>query len=215
MHECTEERFLKDVASHKMTIELDQGVHRSIRFAEPGTYNMSYRLTTYPGGLCFSGDMGTFVFERLEDMFSFFHTRPTEKAKVPINIGYWMEKCEAQDTRGDGMREFDMNVVRERVKEVWEEHFDPEHGDLDAPGLDSQEAKECWEAIEREVLGTDPNPVRVYDALNDFEHEGFTFQDAWEWHLTRPTFRMIWCLYAIAWGIQQYDAAKTPAQATA
>ena len=204
--ECTEDRFLKDVAAHIMTIELDQGVHRSIRFGQPGTSCMHFRLTTWPGHLAFSGDMGTFVFERLADMFQFFRARPEDGEKVPINIGYWMEKCEAQDTRGAGMREFDMDRVKERVKEAHHEHFE---------NLRSQEARDCWEAIKDQILRCDPNEVRVYDALNDFEHEGFRFRDVWEWRMTRPTYRMIWCLYAISWGIQQYDAAKIPAQATA
>jgi len=206
-HECTEERFLKDVSKHIMTVELDQGVHRSIRFRQPDTYNMSFRLTTYPGGLCFSGDMGTFVFERTEDMFAFFRQKPYKDEKVPINVGYWMEKCEAQDTRCDGMREFDPERLREQVRECWEEHFEDRQ--------DSDEARECWEEIEREILGADPNLYRVHDALYGFKHGDFTFYDSWEWRLTRPTFRMIWCLYAISWGIQQYDAAKNATQATA
>ena len=200
MRQCTEEQFLADVAKHQMAIEHDDGVFRSLRFYEPGTQNMSFRLNTWPGALAFSGDMSTFVFERLEDMFQFFRQKPYKDEKIPINVGYWMEKCEAQDTRGDGMREFDPEGLRERCREYWEEHFEDD--------LESDEAKECWEEIESQVLGTDPNLVRAYDALTEFEHDGFVFQDAWEWRLTRPTFRMIWCLYAIAWGIQQYDAAK-------
>ena len=48
-----------------------------------------------------------------------------------------------------------------------------------------------------------------------FEHEGFQFHDSWEWDNTSYTFRFLWCLYAITWGIRQYDAATTPAQAEA
>ena len=201
--QCTEERFLKDVAKHVMTIELDQECHRSIRFGVPGSSCMYFRLNTWPGHLAFSGDMGTFVFNRLEDMFRFFRQKPREDEKVPINEGYWMEKCEAEDTRGQGLREFDPDLLKQYVKEAHHEHYE---------NLRSPEARECWDEIKDQILGCDPNLVRVHDALNDFEHEGFTFQDAWEWHLTRPTFRMLWCLYAISWGIQQYDAANVPAQ---
>ena len=204
--QCTEERFLADVAKHVMTIELDQGAHRSIRFGRPGSSCMYFRLNTWPGHLAFSGDMGTFVFERLHDMFEFFRKHQSDKDLVPINPGYWMEKCEAQDARGEGMREFDPSLLKHYVKEAHHEHYE---------NLRSQEARDCWDAIKDEVLGCDPNLVRVHDALSDFRHGDFSFQDAWEWHLTRPTFRMLWCLYAISWGIQQYDAAKIPAQATA
>lgn len=205
--ECTEDRFLEDVANHKLKILKDDGVMRHLRFAQPDTYNMSFNLTTWPGALAFNGDMGTFVFERLEDMFQFFRARPEDGERVPINVGYWMEKCEAQDTRCEGMREFDPEGFREHCREYWSEHFEDR--------TESEEAKECWTEIEDRVLSVDPNEVRAYDALNEFEHEGFEFRDAWEWRLTRPTYRMLWCLYAICWGIQQYDAAKNLAQATA
>lgn len=207
MSECTEAMFLKDVAEHQMTVELDQGVHRSIRFGRPDSGMMHFRLTTWPGHLAFSGDMGTFVFSRLADMFEFFRSKPYKDEKVPIKVGYWMEKCDAQDTHGDGMLEFDPERLRERCKECWEEHFEDR--------IESDEAKECWSEIESSVLGANPYLTRVHDALAEFDHEGFQFYDAWEWNLTRPTFRMMWCLYAISWGIQQYDAATAPTQATA
>ena len=197
---CTEERFLKDVAKHVMTIELDQECHRSIRFGIPGSSCMYFRLTTWPGHLAISGDMGTYVFDRLCDMFEFFRQKPYKDEKLSINLGYWMEKCEAADTHGEGLREFDPDLLKEHVKAAHHEHFE---------NLRSQEARDCWEEIKDQILGCDPNLIRVHDALHDFEFEGFAFQDAWEWHLTRPTFRYTWACYAIAWGIQQYDAAKT------
>lgn len=35
MSECTEERFLKDVAQHEMTVLRDDGVSRHLRFQNP------------------------------------------------------------------------------------------------------------------------------------------------------------------------------------
>ncbi len=82
-------------AHHKMTIELDTGLHRSIRFAKPGTNLYAFRLTTWPGHLCISGDLETFVFARLPDMFEFF-IRSEDPAATPlrINPGYWHEKLQ-------------------------------------------------------------------------------------------------------------------------
>lgn len=207
--QCTEEGFLRDVALHTMRIEHDDGVFRCLKFYKPGTGILSFRLTTWPGFLAISGDMGTFVFWRTEDMFTFFRQKPYKDEKVPINVGYWMEKCEAENTRGSGMREFDPERLREQCRDAWKVHFLDVYADDDTEP-DSDEAKECWEEIERRVLGCDPNLVRVHDALADFKHGGFTFQDSWEWRLTRPTYHLIWCLYAIAWGIQRYDEAKAP-----
>lgn len=69
---CTEERFLRDVAKHEMTVIRDDGVHRHIRFKQPDSGMMFFDLITWPGFLCYCGDMGTYVFQRTQDMFGFF-----------------------------------------------------------------------------------------------------------------------------------------------
>ena len=71
---CTEQSFLKDVAEHQMTVLRDDGVNRHVQFRRPGTICMGFELITWPGYLCYTGDMGTYVFRRLEDMFEFFRT---------------------------------------------------------------------------------------------------------------------------------------------
>ena len=44
------------------------------------------------------------------------------------------------------------------------------------------------------------------------EHNGQRiFSDCWEWRFTEYTHRFVWCCYAIAWAIKQYDAAKATA----
>lgn len=47
-------------------------------------------------------------------------------------------------------------------------------------------------------------------AAQEFESsDGFRFTDFWEVDSTEYTFRFIWCCYALAWGIRQYDAATS------
>lgn len=87
----TLESFLKDVASHELTVNLDQGVFRDITIANPNTMEMHYNITTRPGYLMITGDIGSFVFTRLNDMFNFF--RSTNEYQ--INTGYWAKKIEA------------------------------------------------------------------------------------------------------------------------
>jgi hypothetical protein len=76
--EITEEVFLKDVEKHEMKVLLDNGLYRHLRFAATGQYswNQWFEIITWPGKLAYSGDMGTYVFERIEDMFEFFRVRP-------------------------------------------------------------------------------------------------------------------------------------------
>lgn len=208
--QCTESQFLADVASHTLTVQHDDGVFRHLKLGKPGTYCMSFMLTTWPGHLAISGDMGTYVFNRLDDMFDFFRTKPQERRngvreELPINPQYWAEKCEAMDTRngrGEGIKEYDRDRLRDNAKQAWEDHFSDE--------LEGEKAKACWEAIESEVLGSSSGH-EAYEATSEFNHEGFEFHDSWEWDNTAYTFRFLWCLYAITWGIRQYDAARAQA----
>jgi len=196
--QLTEDEFLKDVALHRITIEHNQGVFRHIKLARPKSCAMSFYLTTWPGHLAISGDMGTFVFSRLADMFEFFRTQPCKDEKLPINPSYWAEKCEAEDNRGQGLREFCADTLSRYCREALAEHFDDP---------DSLEAQECWAEIYKQVLSAE-SEHEAHIALRDFEHEGFEFCDSWEWNLKNYTWRFTWCCYAIAWGIQQYDIAR-------
>jgi hypothetical protein len=197
----SEDQFLKDVAEHVMTVVRDDGVHRHLRFAKPGTGCMHFDIVTYPGHLVYSGDMGCYVFSRLQDMFEFFRVRPRdeEPGRLHINLGYWAEKLEATD-KPDGHHEYSADRFRRRVNDV----------------LDDIEAdQDLRDAVQEYVLDyADEGEVRARDALDQFEHNGRRlFTDTWEWDLTEYTFRFTWCCYALAWSIQQYDAAKAKAAA--
>src|ERR1051326_8204576 len=68
----SEREFLRNVKAHEMTVLRDEGVDRHLRFKAPNTSNQYFDLITWRGSLCFTGDMGTFVFSRIPDMFEFF-----------------------------------------------------------------------------------------------------------------------------------------------
>jgi len=96
----TEERFLRDVEKHEMKILLDDGIYRNVVFKNPDDSCFWFGLQTWPNNLCFYGDMGTFVFARLADMFAFFRDINGEGPLRP-NVQYWSEKIMATDT-GEG-----------------------------------------------------------------------------------------------------------------
>ncbi len=215
---CSEERFLRDVAKHEMTVIRDDGVHRHIRFKQPDSGNMFFDLVTWPGFLCYSGDMGTYVFQRTQDMFGFFRKNGRLDG---IDRRYWAEKIEAADNTGVTRHSHDefMRQINDWVNQ---------HAEGDKPGDDEPEQLVLWaEAyaelraeVESEVLSADSNEVRCFDAANDFTHAGdawkafhgpdakFEFTDFWEVDTKEYTPRFLWCCYALAWGIEQYDAAK-------
>lgn len=190
---CTKQIFLEDIENHQMYVIRDEEVYRHLRFKKPGTNCMSFDIITWPGHLCYTGDMGTYVFKRLPDMFEFFRTKSNEAGEISINLDYWEEKCIAIDHR-IGITEYSKDNVRTCITERLAD------GDV-SPAL--------RQAIENEILNNIPdNEFEARDMINNFEHEGFTFQDFWEANLSNYTYRYVWCCYALVWGIQRYDILK-------
>jgi hypothetical protein len=219
-YQCTEDHFLKDAGSHAMTVIRDDGIHRHLEFRKPRPAGSEYwfQLITYPGELVITGDMGTYVFRRLEDMFEFFRTdreyAERRGQKLGINLCYWAEKLRAMPR--DGVKEFDEDrfnsVIRERLVNWMRDKRDR---------TSKEERRDLWDAVHDEVLGLsdDSNGSRKTLAAYDFVHKvrkglQFGFQDLWESNFERYTFHFIWCCYAIAWGIKTYDESKTTSQAT-
>lgn len=192
--------FLKDVSQHRMTIVREDGVNRHIIFSKPGTFNQRFELITWPWHLCYTGDMGTFVFSRLEDMFQFFRDdRPGDELR--INLGYWAEKIQASDKHG-GHEEWSQESFRSVI-----EHYLENDGEPLPDGV--------REAVEEEIYSRlDDGEHDAYRAASEFNHNGFRFDDLWDHDFKEYTYRFVWCCYALAWGIRQYDAAKTPTMET-
>lgn len=218
---CTEERFLKDAARHAMTVLRDDGVHRHIRFRQPETNAYWFDLITWPGTLCIDGDMGTYVFRRLEDMFQFFRTDreylTRREKQLAINPSYWSEKLQAPAPRD--AEEYSAESFRQHVKQAfdnWVESSQPEDEySTEAERDEFNDSKDAlWIALTDDVLRcADDGDVRSYDAARDFkcaEAPGFSMEDCWEWNCREYKFHFIWCCYAIAWGVKTYDDAKTP-----
>lgn len=212
MREITEEVFLKDVANHAMTVLKDAKIYRHLRFAnrDQHSWNQWFEIVTWPGTLAYNGDMGTFVFSRLEDMFEFFRVRPAdEKTQLHINLGYWAEKLQAvdRDHRNNSEMAYSEDIFKERVEEHIAEW-------IDEYGLTDDEQKELRSVIADDVLSpAQDGEHAAHEALRNFVCEinghRFEFSDTWEWNLREYTLRFVWCCYAIAWGINQYDAAKS------
>lgn len=219
--QCTEERFLKDAKDHAMEVIRDDGIYRHVRFKRPGTMCYHFDLITWPGYLCYTGDMGTYVFSRLRDMFEFFRTdreyAQRRGRQLSINLSYWSEKLVAVDggRAGGAAKEFSADKFTRVINEYrvsWMRDA-KESGALDKEGR-----RELWEAVDDEVLSlANDGEHRAHAAAYDFCHDpranperpyGWQFTDLFENDFTDYTFHFTWCCYALAWGIQQYDDAK-------
>lgn len=201
MNKVTQESFLKDVKDHQMTVLRDDGLYRHIKFNVPGSSIMSFSLITWPGSLCYTGDMGTYVFQRLTDMFEFFAPNKQEKksGEIFINKGYWAEKCEAHCR--DLICKYDPVIFIEEVGRHAKEWLESHSQD---------DEQEFFDAINDEVLNhaEDGEDIAMRAAL-DFRHDDeFVFADFLEVDLKSYTTCYLWCCYAIALGIGEYNLSK-------
>ena len=196
MTEPTKERFLERVKNHVLEIRKDEGVYRHIVMGIPGSGNMRYEIVTYPGCLCYSGDMGSYTFSRIDDMFRFF--RQTDELK--INTGYWHEKMDAED-RFSKSKVFDNDIFKQTLKQLLDDHFECESDDSNKAAI--------WADIESDILGSlDDGEVYARQQMDDFSSHGFDFQGCCHVSCDDYTYKFIWCLYAIVHAIMEYDKIK-------
>lgn len=187
------ERFEKDVADFKMTVVLEQGLHRHLKFRETDRRFGSYwfDIVTWPGVLVFRGDMGCFVFSRIEDMFQFFHG-------PHINPGYWGEKLQGDVVHKRYEPENFETFLRDSAKEYIRDN-----------GLLQKEQEDLWDAV-NEVLEWEDywSADAARRILDDFDCQGLTFSDTWELDFKDYTYHYLWACYAIQYAIAQYKKEK-------
>jgi hypothetical protein len=197
----TADTFLKDVAKHEVRILRDDGVYRHVRVKQPDTYNMQFDVVTYPWHLCYSGDMGTFVFHRLEDMFEFFRGKDRR-----INPDYWSEKCVAID-RPDGMRAYSTAKAKDAVLYDVKQFGENWH-------LSKAKQRDLMAAVtDRVLIAVDDGRDELVRTAQEFkwavgstEHDVFPY--FWETNFEEWTGRFLWCCHALPWAIAHYDVLK-------
>ena len=181
--------FDEDTAGSVMKVLRDEGLYRHLLFKVPGTSFGWYELHTAPNLLTFNGDYGTFVFSRIDDMFQFFRGN--------INPRYWGEKM----ITGAPITEYEPDRFVEAVTEHFDDHADYYNVTGDAKTV-------LWEAIEDEVLDEKDYEETARQALNDFHHGDFRFEDTWEWDFHEYQTQYLWALHAIVDGIRRYKRVQ-------
>jgi len=200
-----EARFTKDTAEHAMTILHNDGLYRHLRFKKPGTRFYYFDLITWPGYLTIAGDMGTYTFERTEDMFTFV------RGAGDINPQYWSEKIRAGTGTNDRIAmEYSEELFKKHVSECVAEY-------AEYSGLDEAEQAALIEEVRIQVLegGDSYHEQGARASLDDFNSEFDNqrqslriFSDTWEWDLTDYTVQFLWCCFAIRWGIAKFDLGE-------
>lgn len=191
-------RFLEDISRHELTFLKEDGLHRHMRFQRPGSWCMHFDIITWPGYLCYTGDMGTFVFKRLDDMLQFFR-RGKDRPAFSIDYRYWAEKVESAD-KCDGIGAFDLDEFKANVRDYFEQNVDE-----DWP---AERKAALWAEIESDVLYySDDGEPWAWVRLHEFAHDGFRFVDFGR-DCKAYSHSFLWCCHALEWAIATYDAAK-------
>lgn len=200
-------RFVGDVARHQVDIIREDGIYRHLRFKRPGSSAYYFDLVTWPGYLAVTGDIGTWTFSRITDMFEFFTDEHFgRRESFLINPGYWAEKFEAGAGRArheSPCYEFDSSSFDKTLKEwlaAYLEECEDEH--------DADMAKE---AIDELVGAGFTTEKEAYHALNDayFPSDVSSYDIAEGMGSTLTySYHYLWICYAIVWGIERYNASK-------
>lgn len=189
------EQFLIDVSEHRLSLRRDDGLYRHLSFRKPKDSNLWFDIVTWPDCLVMRGDMGTWAFSRVEDMFTFFRNE-----KLKINRSYWAEKLlNGTDGGRRSAQEFDEDVFRAALEDQLVNYYDIDGERLDAIRSALKEKLSFHEGEGQHGL---------MGAAYDFKHDHFQFDPCELPSGLIYQYHFVWCLYAIVWGIQQYDADR-------
>ncbi len=200
--QLVKERIANDLKDHVITaIKLD-GLHRHYRCQKPGTWNMGFDVVTWPGSLCYTGDMGDYLFQRTSDMIAFMRGSA-------MSYSYAAEKCVAHDGRLREWSEERFNqILADRLK-------DSDDGMFTVVRRGKRERESIADKIE-EIKRAYAEYGSSFDAEKAmFESglwDGCEMPDCKEY-----TFHFLWCLHALKWFTDKVAAGEVvmPAEAKA
>lgn len=185
-------RFAKDVADHRMTVLHDDGLYRHLRFTRPGTGLYWFEITTWPGSLAIRGDMGSFMFSRLPDMFEFFGTGD-------INPGYWAEKTPNYGVDA-AVRRYSPETFESTIKQLAKEFLD---------GRPGWEAVPFYQLLQEDVLEHSQAHHEAVEAADRFVWEGqAVFSNIFGSDFRDYTPQFLWCCLALPFAIRHYQHEK-------
>lgn len=208
------ESFLRNVEQHLLTIENDDGINRCLLLKAPDTGNQHFRITTWKDHLCISGDMGTFVFSRIADMFEFFRN---DSHHWGINPCYWAEKVEGQSVYGGGIREYNHDAVKRELAKRRDQHVADLLDGVGLIGMVQEKIDAAKEAVADFLEWCEPCEWDAVSRINNWDADdagGMDLDNFWcDTTTTQFTYHYLWCCHAIVWAIRQYDAAKNKQEA--
>lgn len=204
-------RFTNDIADHQITIEECGPLpFRSIlarRHRNDGWDSCyHFRVITFPGGLLYTGDMGTYVFQRCWDMFQWW----PPKYGDAFDFRYIAEKCLGAN-KCDSIKQYSRDKARatidEMIAEHRAEHEKPEDWDDEEDGEWTETVNEAYiEAL-----------IEVRDHSHEFSNSEYNIQEFYRLLYDVPglydvcevptpseySLRFVWCCHAVRWLIDK------------
>lgn len=185
-------RFAEDVENHTVKVLHEDGIYRHLMCRSKDSFMYWFEIITSPGQLTIRGDMGTFVFARLTDMFEFFGSG------TRINAQYWGEKLQASS---EPIKRYSKQVAIQHAKEALADQLEYKDPSREQTG----EIKSAFNQQVLAVVNYEESDERAFrQAIDEFEVHGVRFEDSWEWDLTEYDGRYLWNLHAILWAIREY-----------
>lgn len=187
--------FLADVSNHNVILLKDDGVHRCLEVRSHKSLIDSYSIVTYPGGLLFTGDRGSYVFEATQDMFNFFaDDLSNNKGNLDIRPNYWSEKlvaCCCYANNSEKGKVFTYNAFKKGLKDYV---------------LDYTDSMTTAHPIVTRILGDigEVHEHNYLELLSSYSCDEVDFTDFFEVDCTEYCPRYIWACYAIVWAIKKY-----------
>ena len=198
------ERFEQDTAEHELNVIVDDGVNRIMKFAKAGTSCYSVSVLQTNNRICFTGDMGEFVFvNHNNDMLAWFHGNES--------LSYIAEKCRAGDKH-----EYNEAIAKESVEmrvndfctDYMCEYLDLKYPELDINELSVSELgskQGSWETILNIQSSNNinyENEYTFYQSVSDLEIElnlssNFTIDISDGLPCRDYTNRFKWCVAAM------------------
>lgn len=189
------ERFARETRHHEMTVLMDVGLYRHLKFMGPtGSDLYRFDLITWPNHLAIRGDGPSFMFSVFPTA-DLFHLFKGSTSHGGINPGYWQEKVLAGQVKDWSEDKFRNWLTQQAAKD------DARH-----PGL--------LDAVYAQILFSDEHDTEYRGtaeyAVAAFSHGDYRLRlpDEWEQSFDDYSWEFLWACHAIVWGIGQYDAAR-------
>jgi hypothetical protein len=186
------QQFDVSIKEHKVKPIKRHGLYRHYRCQKPGTFVCCFDIVTWPGFLCYCGDMGEFVFHRTDDMIGWI-------ASACGSPSYAAEKVVAGE-----VEKFSWEVAEECIQEALKE-LEAEYAEED--DVEMSASTEGMMDRLRDLLDQDLSDLSEGELLREMYET-----DAWDGcdipNCNVYTYRFQWCLYALDWFCQQIGARR-------